>query len=104
MTPKDEPFGEAEETMAKIENLELGISKNQYHPNPPRDCEGCGDSFSNRRFLIDGNLNIPGSARANMCAACFINEGLSMASAQGKLYTQLDSGKWLMTAGFPPEG
>ena len=98
--PIFQPFGAAEEELAEIENLDKGLILNEFHPKAPRECEGCGKFFTSIRFMVDARMNCSGNTRATMCASCFISEGESLEWSQGKLYTQLDSGQWLMTAPF----
>ena len=101
--PIFQPYGAAEEKLAQVENLEKGIKYNEFHPKAPRECEGCGKFFTSIRFMVDAKINFSGNARATMCATCFESEGESLEWGKGKLYTQLESGQWLMTGGFPPQ-
>jgi putative AlgH/UPF0301 family transcriptional regulator len=38
-----------------------------------------------------------------MCAECFLKMGEGIGWGKGQLYTQLEKGDWLMTAGCRPE-
>jgi hypothetical protein len=100
--PKFEPVDEAERTLLAIEDLSHGIAHDEEYANAPEKCDLCGVSLEDRRFMVDGNTEPGGCLWACMCAKCALRKGEGIGWGKGQLYTQLEPGRWLMTAGFPP--
>lgn len=102
MKPKYEATDEAEVQVSAHEDLRKGLQHKETYACPPTHCDFCKTPFLGKRFMIDGNTQRGGVMWACMCASCFLRHGEGLGWGKGQLYTQLDNGKWLMTAGFSP--
>jgi hypothetical protein len=104
MLPKMEPVDASEKQLLPLERLSgkpLG-GKLAWQGSEIKVCDLCGCDMRVRRFMIDGRLNGPGGGAANMCSKCYWAHGVGIKWGTGQLYTQMEDGTWLMTAGFPP--
>lgn len=70
--------------------------------DPPDECDLCGVSFKDRRYMVDTSL-----AKVQMnnhwgcvCAGCFFEYKLEIGWGKAQLYTHLENGKWILTAGY----
>jgi hypothetical protein len=82
--------------------------------SPPNNCSLCGRTLEDQRFLIDGEVNDTPQAPVHstqtmgqwgfMCARCFFMRGRGIGWGTGQLYERREDGKWLLVAGFQPDG
>ncbi len=75
MKPKYDPADSTEVCLMKHENLAEGIRRDDSYYGASTECDICRHSFSNRRFMIDGNRKSRGVEWACMCSSCFLKEG-----------------------------
>ncbi len=101
--PKCEPCNAAERRLQPFEDLAKGLAHGEIYAGSPDACDICNTPLAGHRFMIDGNTQPGGCMWACMCARCFQKTGEGIGWGQGQLYTQLENGDWLMTAGFRPE-
>ena len=101
MKPKIDPTDDAEIRLLEHEQWDAGVQRGDTYANPSGTCNICKTSLAKKRFMVDGNIQPGGCMWACMCASCFFKRGEAIAWGKGQLYTQLESGKWLMTGGFP---
>ncbi len=101
--PKRAPYTLAERKLQPFENLATGLAHGERYAGSPAACDVCKTQLAHRRFMIDGNTQPGGCMWACMCAECFLKIGEGIGWGKGQLYTQLENGDWLMTAGFRPE-
>jgi len=103
LRPKCEPRNDAEIKLMRFENLAVGLQHDDIYFNAPEVCDICKKPLADKRFMIDGNFKPGGCLWGCMCARCFLEVGEGIGWGRGQLYTHLENGEWLMTAGFCPE-
>ena len=103
MKPRFEATDDAERKVMECEDLDEGVKRDDSYANPSDVCDICYVPLSDKRFMIDGNIQPGGCMWACMCASCFLKKGEGIRYGAGQLYTQMESGEWLMTSGFGPE-
>lgn len=100
-----EPVSSSDPKEAKLDSvsdLKEGYSRKMFGYFSYNNCDICGIDLSTKKYFIDGKVKTE-FVWALMCANCFEKEGEAIRWGKGQLYTQLTNGKWLLTAGFPPE-
>jgi hypothetical protein len=91
-----------EMSLDSISNLEEGYARKRFGYYSRSKCSICGCDMSDKKYFIDGKIKDV-NGWALMCAICFDKHGEGIRWGTGQLYTHLLNGKWLLTAGFPPE-
>ena len=103
MNTPHEIADESEKSLLAEEDIAEGLRRSDTYAGASGMCDICGVDLTNRRFMIDGNRPSRGIEWACMCSRCFITEKAEIGWGKGQLYTNMDSGAWLMTGGFPPD-
>jgi hypothetical protein len=84
-----------------LRSLGLWGGATQLHPNPPTDCDLCGEKLKVCRMFVDGTT-VEG-AWANMCPKCFMIKGDAIGWGKGQLYLNVGNGEWRLVSGGNPE-
>lgn len=100
--PQCEPQNPAEAKLLPLEQLQEGLAQDEIYFNAPEQCDVCKTTLTDKRFMVDGNFKPGGCLWGCMCAKCFLKVGEGIGWGKGQLYTKLENGEWLMTAGFRP--
>lgn len=93
-----EPQDEFELQLVAHENL---LQEEEiYFAGPSQSCDLCDESFENKRLMIDACLDTEKNAWGCICSRCFIKYACKMGPGKGQMFTHLQGGKWLLTAGY----
>ncbi|WP_162826252.1 endonuclease NucS domain-containing protein [Burkholderia sp. IDO3] len=82
-----------------IADIARGEESKRYFYGAPDDCDVCGDSLEDEKYMIDGAVAGNGSPWGCMCAACFVFGGGAIGPGKGQLYLRDENG-WLLVGGF----
>lgn len=81
------------------------------HPDPPSNCDLCGDPLLGKAVFIDGQTQRDGNTQfspwANMCADCYMREGRGIGWGVGQLYRGVVTDgqeSWFLLGGGDPDG
>jgi hypothetical protein len=83
--------------LGSLRDLGLLGSETYEHPNPPKNCDCCGHELALERWFIDGATE--DGPWANMCQACFRENGRGIKFGMGQAYLRIANGDWRMVAG-----
>ena len=97
-TPFCDPQDEFELRLAVHESFTQ--AEEIFFTGPSHSCDLCGVSFENKRFMLDACLDDEKNAWGCICSKCFIKYALKMGPGKGQMFTHLQSGEWLLTAGY----
>lgn len=97
-TPFYPPYDEFEHQLVVHENL---LQEEEiFFAGHSHSCDLCGLSFENKRLMLDACLDREKNAWGCVCSKCFIEYGCNMGPGKGQMFTHLQSGEWLLTAGY----
>lgn len=96
-TPFCEPQDEFEYQLVVHEKFQQ--KEEIFFAGPSHSCDLCGASFNNKRLMLDACLDGEKNAWGCICSRCFIKYSYKMGPGKGQMFTHLQSGEWLLTAG-----
>jgi hypothetical protein len=90
---------DAEAELLKRGDIKRGLAKGDSYIGSPGACGCCAKDLAQGALFVDGNRK-GDSGWANMCAECFLKEGLGIGWGVGQLYQKQAGGTWLLVGGF----
>lgn len=92
------PHDEFEHQLIVHENL---LQEEEiFFAGPSHSCDLCDESFENKRLMIDACLDTEKNAWGCICSRCFIKYACKIGPGKGQMFTHLQGGEWLLTAGY----
>ncbi len=88
----------AERMLDASADIDKGKELKEYYINPPCECELCGSTLSNEKYMVDGKLK-DANAWGIMCSDCAAFWGEGIGWGMGQLYLSNDN-RWLLVGGF----
>ncbi|WP_413707566.1 endonuclease NucS domain-containing protein [Ralstonia sp. Ralssp110] len=86
----------------ELADLDRGRQLGQHFAGAPENCDVCGCTLAEQKYMADTKVPGGGDAWGCMCGDCFVLSGGRFGWGLGQLYIREDE-EWLLVAGFPPE-